>query len=218
MHARATDRRSASQMPRKMARSDPRPGVRVTRGAGSGQHLASGLQEGRENANIDTGLGFIWRISVYVDGISSSNPGCHVSVLANLDPHDCCGSSRRRVRRRLDRESYSPKAVSQFHWNGPEEITRRCHRGDIVKLVPGRLHCNDFSVGELYRLRQLAFHPLYPQRPRHWTANLAANWPVLSAWFARVQPDTPLYRYNHWLSCLPYCAASDLLGDSPHPR
>ena len=41
----------------------PRPSVRVIRGAGSGQHLASVLQEGRENANIDAGLGFIWRIS-----------------------------------------------------------------------------------------------------------------------------------------------------------
>jgi hypothetical protein len=51
-------------MPGKMARSDPRPSVRITRGAGSGQHLASVLQEGRENANIDAGLGFIWRISV----------------------------------------------------------------------------------------------------------------------------------------------------------
>src|SRR5262245_14595688 len=50
-------------MPGKMARSDPRPSVRVTRGAGSGQHLASVLQEGRESANIDAGLGFIWRIS-----------------------------------------------------------------------------------------------------------------------------------------------------------
>jgi hypothetical protein len=49
-------------MPGKMARSDPRPSVRVTRGAGSGQRL-SVLQEGRENANIDAGLGFIWRIS-----------------------------------------------------------------------------------------------------------------------------------------------------------
>jgi len=53
-------------MPGKMARSDPRPSVRVTRGAGSGQHLASVLQEGRENANIDAGLGSIWRISVKV--------------------------------------------------------------------------------------------------------------------------------------------------------
>jgi glycosyltransferase involved in cell wall biosynthesis len=42
----------------------PRPSVRVTRGAGSGQHLASVLQEGRENASIDACLGFIWRISV----------------------------------------------------------------------------------------------------------------------------------------------------------
>jgi len=50
-------------MPGKMARSDPRPSVRVTRGAGSGQRLASVLQEGREDANIDAGLGFIWRIS-----------------------------------------------------------------------------------------------------------------------------------------------------------
>jgi hypothetical protein len=51
-------------MPGKMARSDPRPSVRITRGAGSGQHLASVLQENRENAIIDAGLGFIWRISV----------------------------------------------------------------------------------------------------------------------------------------------------------
>ena len=50
-------------MPGKMPRSDPRAGVRVTRGAGSSQHLASVLQERRENANIDAGLGFIWRIS-----------------------------------------------------------------------------------------------------------------------------------------------------------
>ena len=48
-------------MPGKMARSEPRPGVRVIRGAGSSQHLASVLQEGRENANVDAGLGFIWR-------------------------------------------------------------------------------------------------------------------------------------------------------------
>ena len=40
-------------MPGKMPRSDPRPSVRVIRGARSGQHLASVLQEGRENANID---------------------------------------------------------------------------------------------------------------------------------------------------------------------
>jgi hypothetical protein len=50
-------------MPGKMVGSDPRPSVRVTRGARSGQHLAPVLQEGWENANIDD-LGFIWRISV----------------------------------------------------------------------------------------------------------------------------------------------------------
>ena len=48
---------------RENGRIRPRAGVRITRGAGSGQHLASVLQEGRENANIDAGLGFIWRIS-----------------------------------------------------------------------------------------------------------------------------------------------------------
>src|SRR5262249_32335584 len=41
-------------MPGKVARSDPRPSARVTRGAGSGQLLASVLQEGRENANIES--------------------------------------------------------------------------------------------------------------------------------------------------------------------
>ena len=60
-------------MPGKMAKSDPRPSVRVTRGASSGQHLASVLQEGRENTNIDAGLGFIWRISV--DGSAPINGG-----------------------------------------------------------------------------------------------------------------------------------------------
>ena len=50
-------------MPGKMARSNPRASVRVTRGAGSSQHLVPVLQEGRGNANIDPGLGFIWRIS-----------------------------------------------------------------------------------------------------------------------------------------------------------
>ena len=39
-------------MPVKIARSDPRPSVRITRGAGSGQHRASVLQEGRENAKL----------------------------------------------------------------------------------------------------------------------------------------------------------------------
>ena len=53
-------------MPGKMARSAPRPSVRVTRGAGSGQHLVSILQEGQENANIDAGLGIIWRISDHI--------------------------------------------------------------------------------------------------------------------------------------------------------
>ena len=39
-------------MPGKMTRSDPRPSVRVTRGAGSGQHLASVFQEGRETRTL----------------------------------------------------------------------------------------------------------------------------------------------------------------------
>jgi hypothetical protein len=39
-------------MPGKMPRSDPRPSVGVIRGAGSGQHLASVLQEGRETRTL----------------------------------------------------------------------------------------------------------------------------------------------------------------------
>jgi hypothetical protein len=68
MHSRATDRRTAFQMPGKIARSDPRPSVRVTRGAGSGQHLASDCKRAGENATIDAGLGFIWRISGKLGG------------------------------------------------------------------------------------------------------------------------------------------------------
>src|SRR5262245_45336197 len=40
-------------MPGKMARSDPRPSVGVTRGAGSGQHLACVLQEGKVARAVD---------------------------------------------------------------------------------------------------------------------------------------------------------------------
>jgi hypothetical protein len=47
--------------------------VRAARGAGSGQHLASVLQEGRENANIDAGLGFIWSISDNLFSVISRN-------------------------------------------------------------------------------------------------------------------------------------------------
>ena len=56
-------------MPGKMARSDPRPSVRVTRSAGSGQHLASVLQEGRENANIDAALG------IHLENLGLFSPG-----------------------------------------------------------------------------------------------------------------------------------------------
>ena len=41
-------------MPGNMARSDPRPAFELP----EVQHLASVLQEARENANIDAGLGF----------------------------------------------------------------------------------------------------------------------------------------------------------------
>jgi len=63
IHRKGFARRSASKCQGKWPNQTPRPSVRVTRGVGSGQHLASVLQERRENANIDAGLGFIWRIS-----------------------------------------------------------------------------------------------------------------------------------------------------------
>jgi hypothetical protein len=66
-----------------VARSDPRPSARVTRGAGSGRHLASVLQEGRENANIDAALGFIWGISVYVSYALADLTRTGLSVPAN---------------------------------------------------------------------------------------------------------------------------------------
>jgi len=83
-------------MPGKMARSDPRPSVRVTRGVGSGQHLASALQEGRENANIDAGLGFIWRISVDT---------CEGGYRWFRSPNVVCLEKARRVRQLMEEES-----------------------------------------------------------------------------------------------------------------
>src|SRR4051812_22294961 len=47
---------------------------RASRAAGRHPHLASVSQEGRENANIDVGLRFIWKISAYgVHGISRAS-------------------------------------------------------------------------------------------------------------------------------------------------
>ena len=104
-------------MPGKMARSDARPSVRVIRVPGSGQHLASVLQEGRENANIDAGLGFIWRISVnWILGCSVATDGAenaaeYVVAHDRLNPHGVNGLnnvehyvpvSLLRIRRPLD--------------------------------------------------------------------------------------------------------------------
>src|SRR6516164_6127652 len=88
-------------MPGKMARSDPRPSVQVTRGAGSGQHLASVLPEGRENANIDAGLGFIWRISVHFSGRPS---GCRCNQLRTYARAMPAATLTRCLRRALGKE------------------------------------------------------------------------------------------------------------------
>jgi hypothetical protein len=63
MHSRATDRRSVSKCQGKL------PDQTLDQAFGLPEvlvavHLASVLQEDRENANIDAGLGFIWRISM----------------------------------------------------------------------------------------------------------------------------------------------------------
>jgi hypothetical protein len=51
-------------MPGKMARSNPRPSVRVTRGAGKRSAPRVCLARGPGKREHDAGLGFIWRISV----------------------------------------------------------------------------------------------------------------------------------------------------------
>jgi hypothetical protein len=73
-------------MPGKMPDQTLDQSVRITRGAGSGQHLASVLQENRENANIDADLGFIWRISDYTTRFRTtfSNAGRAASGLFRL--------------------------------------------------------------------------------------------------------------------------------------
>src|SRR5215471_11573391 len=64
MHSRVTDRRSASKCQGKWPDQtlDQAFGLSEVLVAVSTSRLS--LQEGRENANIDAGLGFIWRISV----------------------------------------------------------------------------------------------------------------------------------------------------------
>jgi hypothetical protein len=103
-------------MPRKTARSDPRPSVRITRGAGSGQHLASVLQEGRENANIDAGLGFIWRISVIASRMMVTQvPSRHLTKTVSA----CSGVSVTQASRHLRIARSAPSETNSaraFGW------------------------------------------------------------------------------------------------------
>ena len=57
-------------------------------GAGSGQHLASVLQEGRENANIDAGLGFICIILVEYLQRSPGGLGGHLMTASGTPTSD----------------------------------------------------------------------------------------------------------------------------------
>src|SRR5260370_37523548 len=92
MHSRAADRRSASKCQGKWPDQTLDQAFGLPRGAGSGQHLASVLQEGRENANIDAGLGFIWSISAEPTGFAckSSESGTATgSTSATARRHWC---------------------------------------------------------------------------------------------------------------------------------
>ena len=53
-------------MPGKMARSDARPSVWVTRALVAVSTSRLSCKRAGANANIDAGLGFIWRISVEI--------------------------------------------------------------------------------------------------------------------------------------------------------
>ena len=116
-------------MPGKMARSDPRPSVRVTRGAGSIQHLASVLQEGRENANIDAGLGF------HLENLSSEQ--FLVPLISALDTF-CMPLRRPELQRRLPRKV----CVSQRPKIDLAIIGDQAHNSSFSKLeaTPARTH------------------------------------------------------------------------------
>jgi hypothetical protein len=73
MRSRATDRRSASKCQGEWPDQTLDQAFGLPEVLVGGQHLASILQEGRENANIDAGLGFIWRISVKFSHVSAAS-------------------------------------------------------------------------------------------------------------------------------------------------
>ena len=64
--------------------------TRVTRGAGSGQHLTPVLQEGQKDANIDASLGFIWRISAkrLADSVRGQQLEAYASKRAQRGEHE----------------------------------------------------------------------------------------------------------------------------------
>jgi hypothetical protein len=135
-------------MPGEMARSDPRPSARVTRGAGSGRHLASVLQEGRENANIDAALGFIWGISANRDRGSTRNTNGPARVVQTRRAVRGAGAKRTPVHQSPKRGAtgadYIPAAshhdayVTKTLQTHPDaSVTRFCH------FRPGRA---DFRI------------------------------------------------------------------------
>src|SRR5262249_17366665 len=94
MHSRATDRRSASKCQGKWPDQTSTKRSGYPR-CGSGQHLASVLQEGRENANIDAGLGFIWRISAKIHRHGAGGRTMAVKVFISYRRADSAGYAGR---------------------------------------------------------------------------------------------------------------------------
>jgi len=97
-------------MPGKMARSGPRPSVRVTRGAGNGQHLASVLLQGRKGVNIHASSGVIrgipdeastWGVRIMQDSTLAYRPARILraaKAIARRIPHKTLGQRRRSSR------------------------------------------------------------------------------------------------------------------------
>src|SRR5262249_53503116 len=132
-------------MPGKMARSDARPSVRVTRALVAVSTSRLSCKRAGANANIDAGLGFIWRISAYwtVEGYRSDTQGLppRYADRGSADEsreRGCRGAHRRADAARLHARSKpdirSPWCGGQIEPNaatnaGTEDSQCRC-RGD----------------------------------------------------------------------------------------
>ena len=168
-------------MPAQMAQIRPSTSVWVTRGAGSGQHPASVLQEGRD---IDAGCRVIWRISVILVlwpamRMERLTTGDFISAPPKPPSLDRCTKTEARTRAEdVPRHDACDPRVVCGGGNG-RRGTRVARRGPRATMSLGRSR----PPRSASRRRLIVGLSFRPQRRILWAGNLRVRQIAGTAWW-----------------------------------